>query len=77
METLKVRELNKTYNGKVSYEALTNINLTINKGEFVGIMGPSGSGKTTLLNMISTIDTPTSGEVLINEKNLIDCQLMN
>ncbi|MEK4605188.1 ABC transporter ATP-binding protein [Bacillus sp. FSL L8-0099] len=68
METLKVRELNKTYNGKVSYEALTNINLTINKGEFVGIMGPSGSGKTTLLNMISTIDTPTSGEVLINEK---------
>ncbi|PEN40609.1 bacitracin ABC transporter ATP-binding protein [Bacillus toyonensis] len=69
METLKVRELNKTYNGKVSYEALTNINLTINKGEFVGIMGPSGSGKTTLLNMISTIDTPTSGEVLINEKN--------
>ncbi|PHE52439.1 bacitracin ABC transporter ATP-binding protein, partial [Bacillus toyonensis] len=46
METLKVRELNKTYNGKVSYEALTNINLTINKGEFVGIMGPSGSGKT-------------------------------
>lgn len=77
METLKVRELNKTYNGKVSYEALTNINLTINKGEFVGIMGPSGSGKTTLLNMISTIDTPTSGEVLINEKTLIDCQLMN
>ncbi|WP_242274435.1 ABC transporter ATP-binding protein [Bacillus cereus group sp. BfR-BA-01310] len=68
MEILKIRELNKTYTGKVSYEALTNINLTINKGEFVGIMGPSGSGKTTLLNMISTIDAPTSGEVLINEK---------
>ncbi|MGE7885701.1 ABC transporter ATP-binding protein [Bacillus sp. NPDC094077] len=68
METLKVCELNKTYTGKVSYEALTNINLTINKGEFVGIMGPSGSGKTTLLNIISTIDAPTSGEVLINEK---------
>lgn len=61
----------------VSYEALTNINLTINKGEFVGIMGPSGSGKTTLLNMISTIDAPTSGEVLINEKNLTNCLLMN
>ncbi|SDZ41279.1 ABC transporter ATP-binding protein [Bacillus sp. 166amftsu] len=69
METLKVRELNKTYTGKVLYEALSNINLTINKGEFVGIMGPSGSGKTTLLNMVSTIDAPTSGEVLINGKN--------
>ena len=69
METLKVRELNKTYTGKVLCEALSNINLTINKGEFVGIMGPSGSGKTTLLNMVSTIDAPTSGEVLISGKN--------
>ena len=69
METLKVRELSKTYTGKLLYEALSNINLTINKGEFVGIMGPSGSGKTTLLNMVSTIDAPTSGEVLINGKN--------
>ncbi|MGE6540761.1 ABC transporter ATP-binding protein [Bacillus luti] len=68
MDILKVSELSKIYTGKVSYEALSNINLSVKKGEFVGIMGPSGSGKTTLLNMVSTIDSPTSGEVLINEK---------
>lgn len=69
MGTLKVHELSKIYTGKVSYEALSNIHLSIQKGEFVGIMGPSGSGKTTLLNMVSTIDCPTSGEVLINGEN--------
>ncbi|MED1093959.1 ABC transporter ATP-binding protein [Bacillus paramycoides] len=69
MDILQVRDLSKIYTGKVSYTALSNIDLTINKGEFVGIMGPSGSGKTTFLNMISTIDAPTSGEVLINGKN--------
>ncbi|NIE91183.1 ABC transporter ATP-binding protein [Bacillus sp. Ab-1751] len=69
MDILKVCDLSKIYTGKVSYEALSNINLSIKKGEFVGIMGPSGSGKTTLLNMISTIDSPTSGEVLINGEN--------
>lgn len=69
MEILKVCDLSKIYTGKVSYEALSNINLSIKKGEFVGIMGPSGSGKTTLLNMVSTIDSPTSGEVLINGEN--------
>ncbi|WP_342718374.1 ABC transporter ATP-binding protein [Bacillus paramycoides] len=70
MSILTVRNLSKIYNtGKVSYTALSNIDLTIQKGEFVGIMGASGSGKSTLLNMISTIDAPTSGEVCINEKN--------
>ncbi|MGE7940344.1 ABC transporter ATP-binding protein [Bacillus paramycoides] len=69
MDILQVRDLSKIYTGKISYKALSNIDLTINKGEFVGIMGPSGSGKTTFLNMISTIDAPTSGEVLINGKN--------
>ncbi|MEC0371644.1 ABC transporter ATP-binding protein [Paenibacillus chibensis] len=65
MEMLSVRNLGKIYKGMVSYEALSNIDLTIHEGEFVGIMGPSGSGKTTLLNMISTIDKPTSGEIRI------------
>lgn len=69
MEILKVHDLSKIYPGKVPYEALSNINLTIDKGEFVGIMGPSGSGKTTLLNLVSTIDFPTSGEVRIEGKN--------
>ncbi|MBV6715294.1 ABC transporter ATP-binding protein [Paenibacillus chitinolyticus] len=69
MDILQVKALHKTYPGKVVTHALTDIHLTIGKGEFVGIMGPSGSGKTTLLNMVSTIDRPSSGEVSINGEN--------
>ncbi len=69
MELLYARNINKVYPGKVAYKALTNIDLTIEQGEFVGIMGPSGSGKTTLLNMVSTIDRPTSGELRIAGQN--------
>lgn len=69
MEMLQVKSLSKIYGGKVTYRALTDIDFTIRQGEFVGIMGPSGSGKTTLLNMIATIDSPTSGEVLLNGTN--------
>ena len=47
-------------------KAIDNISFTIDKGEFVGIMGPSGSGKTTLLNCISTIDTVSTGNIIIN-----------
>lgn len=68
MEILKINNLNKTYTGKVSYKALKDINLSIQEGDFVAVMGPSGSGKSTLLNIISTIDMPTSGEVIINSK---------
>lgn len=53
----------------MSYKALSDLNLSIGKGEFVGIMGPSGSGKTTFLNVVSTIDKPSSGEVLIGGSN--------
>ena len=62
---LQVKHLSKVYEGKVSYRALTEIDLEIDKSEFVGVMGPSGSGKTTLLNIIATIDEPTTGEVII------------
>ena len=57
------------YEGKVPHTALKNINLHVDKGEFVAIMGPSGSGKSTFLNVISTIDSPT-WEVVINGKSL-------
>lgn len=69
MEILKVNNLSKVYGKKVLFNALDNISFTIEGGEFVGIMGPSGSGKTTLLNMVSTIDKPTSGDILIKDKN--------
>lgn len=65
---LHVRQVSKIYEGKMSYRALTDINLTIDDGDFVGIMGPSGSGKTTLLNLIATIDEPTTGDISFHGK---------
>ncbi|NQX44716.1 ABC transporter ATP-binding protein [Paenibacillus tritici] len=67
---LEVQQVSKIYEGNVTYRALTNIDLTIADGEFVGIMGPSGSGKTTLLNMIATVDAPTTGSILIGGKDI-------
>lgn len=69
MNVLETKNLSKTYyskKGSLAYEALKNMNITVKKGEFVGVMGPSGSGKTTLLNMLATIDKPTSGDLSIN-----------
>lgn len=66
MNMLEISKISKIYDGKVSYQALKSINFVVPKGQFVGVMGPSGSGKTTLLNVISTIDYPTTGEVVIN-----------
>ena len=68
MDILKVSNLSKIYGSKVISNALKNINFSIEDGEFVGIMGPSGSGKTTLLNLISTIDKPTSGKIILADK---------
>ncbi|MDD3224998.1 MAG: ABC transporter ATP-binding protein [Clostridium sp.] len=73
MEVLNIKNLKKVYGSKfggVKYTALDNIDLKVDEGEFVGIMGPSGSGKTTFLNVISTIDKPTSGSVLIDGKDI-------
>ncbi|KEJ04308.1 bacitracin ABC transporter ATP-binding protein [Clostridium botulinum A2B7 92] len=69
MEILKVSNLKKVYGKKIIFTSLNNISFNIDRGEFVGIMGPSGSGKTTLLNMISTVDKPTSGQIIIKNKN--------
>lgn len=66
---LQVKNVSKVYEGKVAYRALSDIQLDIREGEFVGIMGPSGSGKTTLLNLVATIDEPTTGNILIEGKN--------
>jgi len=63
---LQVNNINKMYDGKSKFQALSNVSFNVDKGEFIGIMGPSGSGKTTLLNIISTIDRPTAGEIIMN-----------
>lgn len=64
-------ELKKVYGTRgVELPVLRGINLCVDQGEFLGIMGPSGSGKTTLLNLLSTIDTKTSGRILFNGQDL-------
>ncbi|WP_270940140.1 ABC transporter ATP-binding protein [Romboutsia lituseburensis] len=68
---LEVRNLKKSYGTQKNIQTVLNgIDLDINKGEFVGVMGPSGAGKSTLLNIVSTIDTATSGDIKIEGKNI-------
>jgi putative ABC transport system ATP-binding protein len=63
---VSLRHISKTYKkGKEPVPVLTDINLDINRGDFVALMGPSGSGKTTLLNLLGGLDSPTSGELII------------
>src|SRR3990172_12051844 len=65
---LEARGLTKYYNGKVC--ALNNVDVRVAEGEWLAIMGPSGSGKTTLLNIVSCLDRPSSGTLLINEVDI-------
>lgn len=66
-EILKSINITKVYGEKRNtYQALNGIDMKVFEGEFVGVMGPSGAGKSTLLNIISTIDRPTGGKILID-----------
>ncbi len=72
MILVKGIELWKTYNiGEgIQVNALRGLNITVNEGEFISIMGPSGSGKSTLLNLIGGLDTPTKGDLFIDDKKI-------
>ena len=70
-EILTVTDLRKVYGkGGAVTRALDGVSLSLEAGEFVGVMGPSGSGKTTLLNCVSTIDRPSAGSIVIDGKEL-------
>ena len=74
MAILEVNNLKKIYTTRLSgnqVQALSNLSFSVERGEYVAIMGESGSGKTTLLNILASLDKPTGGEVLLNEKNIV------
>ena len=71
MSIIEVRNVSRAFNnGKQVTEVLKDINLTVDEGDFVSIMGPSGSGKSTLLYLLGGLDTPTTGSVSINGRDL-------
>ncbi|HEY9206191.1 MAG TPA: ABC transporter ATP-binding protein [Candidatus Methanoperedens sp.] len=66
---LKIEEVSKSYHlGRIAVPVLHDINLNIREGEFAAIMGPSGSGKSTLMNLIGCLDQPTSGKIIIGDR---------
>lgn len=68
---IEVKNVSKIYKmGKEEFAALNNVSLKINEGEFVAIVGPSGSGKSTLMHLIGGLDTPTSGNIYIEGKDI-------
>lgn len=71
MDILRADRLSKTYgSGDTRVEALKDASFTIRKGEFVSIVGPSGSGKSTLLNLLGALDVPTTGQVMLDGKDV-------
>jgi putative ABC transport system ATP-binding protein len=86
MNIIEIRNLTKVYDAKtIPVYALNGVNLAFKEGEFTCIVGPSGSGKTTMLNMLGGLDSPTGGEIMINNtditgltsRKLIDFRLRN
>lgn len=75
MTILEVKNLKKIYTtrfGGNQVQALSNVSFSVEEGEYVAIMGESGSGKTTLLNILAALDKPTSGQVLLSGRNIVE-----
>ena len=78
MDLLEVKNISKTYGtGEATFHALKDATFSVPKGEFVAVVGESGSGKSTLLNMIGALDTPTSGKVFIDSKDIFSMKERN
>ena len=70
---IQTKHVSKVYKmGELDLEVIKDLNLTIGSGEFIAIIGPSGSGKSTVLNILGGLDTPTSGEVVVDNVNITD-----
>lgn len=68
---IEISDLRKQFKrGKLTVDVLDDLNLTVDKGDFIALMGPSGSGKSTLLNLIGGLDRPTSGSVIVGGTNI-------
>ncbi len=71
MEIARTFDLCKSYGeGETKVDAIKNINVSINQGEFIAIVGPSGSGKSTLLHLLGGVDRPTSGKVIVDGQDI-------
>jgi len=70
---IEAKHVSKVYQmGALELEVIKDLNLTIGPGEFIAIVGPSGSGKSTVLNILGGLDTPTNGEVVVDNVNITD-----
>lgn len=78
MDLLEVKNISKTYGiGEAAVHALKNVSFSVPKGEFVAVVGESGSGKSTLLNLIGALDSPSSGRIYIDGKDVFSMKERN